>query len=377
MTVLKPSPLEVGKRRMNRLTHRIHALPVLVLMPHSRCNCRCVMCDIWKANQNQQELTTDDLAGHLESLRQLQVRQVVLSGGEALMHSNLWKFCALLKELPASITLLSTGLLLKKNAAEILRWTDEVIVSLDGSPAVHDQIRNIPHAYARLAEGVAALKTLDPGFRVTARCTLQRNNFFDLPNIIATAHQLGLDQISFLAADVSSEAFNRAQPWDAQHVSQVALTPEETARFSALLEETIRRCAGDFASGFIAESPGKLRRLVRYFAALNGQGEFPLNECNAPWVSSVVEADGTIRPCFFHPALGNLRQGGLEEILNSPASVAFRQGLDVHTNPVCKKCVCTLNLSSRAAFELREAQGEPGIHPPDPASPLDGRDGSA
>ena len=363
MTALKPSPLEVGRRRLNRLTHRIHALPVLVLMPHSRCNCRCVMCDIWKANQNQQELTTQDLAGHLESMRRLRVRQVVLSGGEALMHSNLWKFCALLKELPASVTLLSTGLLLKKNAAEILRWTDEVIVSLDGSPAVHDQIRNIPHAFARLSDGVAALKALDPRFRVTARCTLQKSNFADLPNIIAAAHVLGLDQISFLAADVSSEAFNRAQPWDEPRSAQVALTPEDVTRFSAILEEAILGYERDFAGGFIAESPDKLRRLPRYFAALNGQAEFPLNECNAPWMSSVVEADGTLRPCFFHRPLGNLRQGSLEEILNSPESVAFRQGLDVHSDPVCKKCVCTLNLSARAAFELHAVKGEAASSP--------------
>jgi MoaA/NifB/PqqE/SkfB family radical SAM enzyme len=321
-----------------------------------------VMCDIWKANQNRRELTVDDLAGHLESLRRLQVRQVVLSGGEALMHANLWKFCALLKELPASITLLSTGLLLKRNAAEILRWTDEVIVSLDGSPAVHDRIRNVPHAFDHLAEGVAALKALDPSYRVTARCTLQQLNYDDLAHIVATAHRLGLDQISFLAADVSSQAFNRAQPWDAPRAAQVALAPEEVTHFSAILEETIRDCAGDFASGFIVESPDKLRRLPRYFAALNGQGEFPMNECNAPWVSSVVEADGTVRPCFFHRPLGNLHEAGLEEILNSGESVGFRQGLDVHTNPVCKKCVCTLNLSSRAAFELREVKETPDAH---------------
>jgi MoaA/NifB/PqqE/SkfB family radical SAM enzyme len=224
---------------------------------------------------------------------------------------------------------------------------------------------------------VAALKALDPRFRVTARCTLQQKNFADLANIIATAHVLGLDQISFLAADVSSEAFNRAQPWDAPRAAQVALTPEEVTLFSAILEETILGCAADFAGGFIAESAGKLRRLPRYFAALNGQAEFPLNECNAPWVSSVVEADGTVRPCFFHRALGNLRQGSLEEILNSPESVAFRQGLDVHSDPVCKKCVCTLNLSARAAFELRGVNEETAARPAGGAFPPDAPDGPA
>ena len=47
-----PSPRDIAKRQLTLTTHRIHTLPVVALMPHSRCNCRCVMCDIWKANRN-------------------------------------------------------------------------------------------------------------------------------------------------------------------------------------------------------------------------------------------------------------------------------------------------------------------------------------
>src|SRR5467141_3852326 len=73
-----------------RISGRVHSLPVLVLMPHSRCNCQCVMCDIWKNNQNKREITSRDLAPHLEAFRRLGVKRVVLSGGEPLMHSNMW-----------------------------------------------------------------------------------------------------------------------------------------------------------------------------------------------------------------------------------------------------------------------------------------------
>lgn len=30
--------------------------------------------------------------------------------------------------------------------------------------------------------------------------------------------------------------------------------------------------------------------------------------CNAPWVSALIETDGTVRPCFFHRSLGNIHQ---------------------------------------------------------------------
>jgi MoaA/NifB/PqqE/SkfB family radical SAM enzyme len=341
---------EMLRRHLTRSTHRIHSLPQLVLMPHSRCNCRCLMCDIWQANSEKRELSRADLESQMPALRNLHVQRVVLSGGEALMHQNLWLLCELLRELSPDlrITLLSTGLLLRVFASDVVRWCDEVIVSIDGSRAVHDAIRRVPRAFDRLAEGIAALRAAQAGYPVAARCVLQRTNFRDLPNIIAAAHEIDVNRISFLAADVSSSAFNRPVPWEAPRVSEVALDAAEAGEFASVVEEVIVRFAADFASRFISESPDKLRRLPRYYAALNGGADFPPTVCNAPWVSSVVEADGTVRPCFFHPALGNIHDQPLDEILNSARAVAFRQTLDVRTNPICQRCVCTLSLGRRS-----------------------------
>jgi MoaA/NifB/PqqE/SkfB family radical SAM enzyme len=341
------STLETLRRQATRTTHRIHSLPMLVLMPHSRCNCRCVMCDIWQANANKQELSREDIEQQMGSLRTLHVQRVVLSGGEALMHQNLWTLCELLREIPVEITLLSTGLLLKVFAADVVKWCDEVIVSIDGSREVHNSIRRVPRAFERMAEGIAALRAQRPGYPVSARCVLQRHNFRDLPNIVQAAHEIGLNRVSFMSVDVSSTAFNRPEPWQEPRVAEVALDRAETAEFDGIVEDTIQRFAADFDSKFISESPDKLRRLPRYYAALNGLSEFPTTVCNAPWVSSVVEADGTVRPCFFHAPFGNVHDNTLEDILNSPSAVEFRRTLDVNENPICKTCVCTLSMGRR------------------------------
>lgn len=352
-------PMEVLRRHLTQRDHRIRSLPVLILMPHSRCNCRCVMCDIWKANREGRQLTRTDLETHVESLRRLHAQWVVLSGGEPLMHPNLWALCRLLRELGVRITVLSTGLLLARHAEDLVRWSDDVIVSLDGSREVHDRIRRVPRAFDRLAEGVGTLKERDSGFPVTGRCVLQRLNFRDLPEIIRAAREVGLDQISFLAADVSTEAFNRPGGWGEERVADVALSPVEVAEFESVVEACIRLFSAEFASGFVAESPDRLRGMVRYFAALNGDGAFPETRCNAPWVSAVVEADGTVRPCFFHRALGNLADGPLDSILNSPDAVRFRENLDVKTNPICRKCVCTLSLGRTTSVAPQRAGDSP------------------
>ncbi|HWZ03235.1 MAG TPA: hypothetical protein VNX40_06450, partial [Mucilaginibacter sp.] len=69
-------------------TNRISALPIVILMPHSACNCRCVMCDIWKDNKNLKQLTEQDVQLLLDSLKKFGTQQVVMSGGEALLNAN-------------------------------------------------------------------------------------------------------------------------------------------------------------------------------------------------------------------------------------------------------------------------------------------------
>src|SRR6185503_2609681 len=99
------------KRYRTLQTHRVAALPIVILMPHSACNCRCLMCDIWKDNRNLRQLTEKDIAGLLDSLKILGTQQVVMSGGEALLNNRFFELCAILKSRDIHITLLSTGLL--------------------------------------------------------------------------------------------------------------------------------------------------------------------------------------------------------------------------------------------------------------------------
>lgn len=338
------------KRILSLTTDRIHELPVLVLMPHSRCNCRCVMCDIWKANQNKQEITVEQLQPHIESFRKLGVKYVALSGGEALMHSNLWKFCEVLKSIGVKISLLSTGLTLKTNAENILKHVDEVIVSLDGSPEVHNRIRNIPAAFEKLSEGVRSLKELKPDFRITGRSVLQKLNFNHLIDIISTAKSLGLDQISFLPADVSTSAFNRNDPWTENKVEEIELNKAEVETFELIIENTIRQFPELYKNRFIADSPQKMREIVQYYKALLHEGIFPVKRCNAPWVSAVIETDGEVKPCFFHKSYGNLSGGSIDEILNSREAIAFRKNLDMKNDSICSRCVCSLHVGLTQSF---------------------------
>lgn len=323
----------------------IVSLPIVTLLPFSRCNCRCAMCEIWK-EKNGVALSRHDVERLLPDLLRLGTRRVVLSGGEPLMHPDLFGLVAPVKEAGIGLTLLSSGLLLERFAIAIAATFDDVVVSLDGPSDVHDAIRGVPGAFERLRRGVAALRAGSPVPFLSGRCTVQLGNLARLRQTIAAAHAIGLERISFLAADTTSDAFGRASGWDETSRSRVVPPPSDLSTLEeelALLEE---ENGDDLASWFVAESGPKLRsRLLDHFRALLCDGAFAESTCNAPWVSAVVESDRTLRPCFFHPAYGRIDgEAGLADLLNGEAALGFRRGLDVAANPVCVRCPCRLNL---------------------------------
>jgi MoaA/NifB/PqqE/SkfB family radical SAM enzyme len=323
-------------------TGNLRSMPILLLSVHENCNCRCVMCDIWKRPAGA-EIDLNGLARHRDSLRSLGVRQVVLTGGEPLLHSRFVELCQFLRECRVQITLLTTGLLLTKRASSVAEWVDQIIISLDGPEKQHDAIRRVKNGFDLTRKGIAALRKSRPDILIQARSTVQRANFLFLRETVAAAKSLQFDSISFLAIDVSSQAFNRELVWPREQQDELALRRAEICALEGEIESLEKEFSDDFSSGFIVESPERLRRIARRFREHLGElpPEAPI--CNAPWFSAVLEVDGSVRPCFFHRTIGNVKHARLEEVVNSADATQFRRTLDIAQNPICQRCVCSLN----------------------------------
>jgi MoaA/NifB/PqqE/SkfB family radical SAM enzyme len=223
---------------------------------------------------------------------------------------------------------------------------------------LHNRIRRVPDAFETLALGVRQLRRLRPDISVKARCTIQKLNHRFLCDTAASAQELELNGISFLAADVSSTAFNRSSSWSSARQAQVALDASEVQELDAEIQRLIEQSSQHSNPGFIAESPQKLRRIVQHFRACLGQAEATAPRCNAPWVSAVIEASGDVRPCFFHRPLGNTHDRSIHEILNSTEALQFRANLDIATDPICRNCVCSLYVPDSQSIDAKPATGE-------------------
>lgn len=374
------------KHLLNLVGDRLHTLPLVVLYLTDGCNSRCVTCDIWRnPRRNMKMELVEAIAG---VFRELQVRWVLLSGGEAMQHPRWPEIARRFRDEGAYVMLLTNGLLLRKQADEVLASVDEVIVSLDGGCAeTYHAIRGVD-GFNLIMDGIRALRA--GGLPVATRTTVQRANFREIPLIIEAAKAADVNRISFLTVDVSSVyAFGPRFAADpalavasmgpgapAEHgPAAAALAPDDVRELARVLDEVETRFAPDFASGRIAESPAKLRRMVDYFAAINGEGEFPRVRCNSPHISTVIEVDGTLRPCYFLPAYGKLdvdlqraasdpggedvgtRHGvsassSLKDAINLKDALALRLAYRTGQRPECQRCVCPLFKGPRSLLRM-------------------------
>ena len=329
---------------LNEWTNRTFALPVVIFFPTSRCNSRCVSCDWWRTS-GEDDMTLPEIGRLASELPGLRTRIVLFSGGEPLLRPEVFEIAAQFRSVGMELHLLTSGVLLERFAEKVARHFSRVIVSLDA----HDEeaYRRIRGVAALLAveRGVARLRALAPSLPVSARSTLHRLNFRDLPRLVEHARAMSVDSISFLAADVGSSAFGRA---GGTAPRPLALTRDEIVEFADVVERTLADREDDFTSGFVSESPAKLRRLPQYYAALAGLAPFPPTTCNAPYMSVVIEADGRVRPCFFHEPVGTIRHGSLRAVVDGNLR-AFRAALDMSANAVCERCVCSMKAGWRSA----------------------------
>lgn len=306
-------------------------------------------------------MTLERVERLLPSLDALGTQVVLISGGEPLLNREWASIAALLRARGLSPWLLTSGLSLAKHARRAAALFDRITVSLDGAHSeTYAAIRGVD-AFDTVLAGIRAVSAA--GTPAGIRVTLQRANYHELPAFIEVSRAAGAAQVSFLAVDVAnSHAFARRDAGS----PDVALRRADLPALARLIETTVRDCAEDFRSRFIAETPRKLGHILEYFTAVCGLGPHPPVRCNAPEFSAVIDAHGRVHPCFFIPGPATHRPGpathpvparpaedgtarpaeegghDLARTLNDPAMAALRADIRASRRSECKACVCSM-----------------------------------
>jgi len=326
-----------------------HGLPLVTLYLTERCNSRCITCEYWRHGRRDARLAS--VQNLLPDLEALGTRTALISGGEPLLNPEWPTIAETLRSRGVQLWLLTSGLSLAKHAARAVPLFESITVSLDGTCAqTYAAIRGVD-AFDKVCEGIRA--AAQRGANVGLRVTLQRANYRELPRFVSLARELGASAVSFLAVDVANpHAFARNDDFS----RGLALEADDLAGLDGVLDALEREHAADFASGFILESPARLRRLRDYFAAVAGLGAFPPVRCNAPEFSAVVGVDGAVSPCFFIPGPAGAPGSTLAARLADAPMVELRRAIRAGERRECQRCVCSMYREpDEMTFGLRSA----------------------
>ena len=208
---------------------RLRSVPLITLHLTERCNSRCVSCDYWR--HGREDMTLDSVSRLLPSLRDLGTRAVLISGGEPLIHPQWAQISQLLREQGLQLWLLTSGLVAGQacsasrascSSRSPCRWMESIV---ECTPRYADSMHS-----TTVCAGIRA--AVRAGASVSVRVTVQRANYSALPAFVTLTHELGAQQVSFLAADVRNpHAFGRTDGFNAD----IALQASDLLAFEEIL----------------------------------------------------------------------------------------------------------------------------------------------
>jgi MoaA/NifB/PqqE/SkfB family radical SAM enzyme/SAM-dependent methyltransferase len=320
------------RRRQTRAAQssgHIERLRTLILEVTGGCQSQCVGCS-HRGPAGGELLSVEKIKHLLTEAEDMGTEEVLITGGEPLLRPDISEILEAVKMSDLDGVLLTNGLALARHAELVSRTCDRVVVSLDAcEPELYRRLRGVD-GLSTVERGVETLRRLDPNLPITGRCTVTAGNASSLQAIARFAQDLGLADLSFLAADhQTADAFGRQGS-----VSLEAPDPD-------LLASELDAVWSDPGPPFISNSRGSLDRIRAKALADRGEMEHVAPRCDAPWTSVVVESDLSLRLCFFLEQQGHVREGltaGLAE------GAARRRALRIEREEACARCVCWAKL---------------------------------
>lgn len=273
-----------------------------------RCNLDCFFCynDLGLRGE---PLSKGQYFRFFDDLREMQVLNLTLSGGEPLAHPDFLALGARARELGFVVRIKSNGHALRGELARRVR--DEVDpflveVSLHGATAAtHDRQTRVPGSFERLLANLAEMGGL--GLRVKLNSTLTAWNEGEIAEMFALADSLGL------SLQVDPEVTPRDD--GGREPLQVAASREGMLRLFRL-----QLARAGTSTGVEVARGGD-----------DGTVPVPVNKhCGAGSSGIAVDPYGNVYPCVqWRRPVGNLHHQGIREIWQGSAGLAEIRGLTV------------------------------------------------
>jgi len=184
--VLKPTPLKPIRKPSG---------PVVIWNLIRRCNLTCKHCYTTSADIDfPGELSTAEIYNAMDDLKAFKVPVLILSGGEPLLHPDIFDISRRAKDMGFYLALSSNGTLITKdNINQIAEINYQYVgVSLDGIGGTHDKFRQKEGSFAKSLTGIGLCR--DNGIKAGIRFTLTQDNVADFPAMLRLMDDDNIDK---------------------------------------------------------------------------------------------------------------------------------------------------------------------------------------
>jgi heme d1 biosynthesis radical SAM protein NirJ len=182
--VLAPSPPGLVRRPPG---------PVVIWNLIRRCNLACRHCYSISADHDfPGELSTAEIFAVMDDLRAFGVPVLILSGGEPLLHPDIFPISARAKQMGFYVGLSSNGTLVDDGNIDriVAQRYDYVGISIDGLRDTHDRFRRRAGAFDASLRALRLCR--EHGIKAGMRFTLTRDNAAELPALLALMRAEGI-----------------------------------------------------------------------------------------------------------------------------------------------------------------------------------------
>ena len=275
-----------------------------------KCNLKCSHCYI-NAEETKMvdELSTDAAKMLIHQIIEVSRPLLILSGGEPLLREDIYEIIKYGADRGLRMGMGSNGMLIDTEVARKLKdagmWT--VAISLDSSdPQRHDEFRGVKGCWERAVNAIKVLK--EAGVEVQVNCTVTRQNYDEIEEIMALAESLGVDNFHLFFLVPTGRGTDIEDITPEMYEKMIQSTLAKTTKYKLNVKPS---CAPQFMR--VAKDQGvDMSRWVR--------------GCMAGLYYCRIYPSGEVTPCPYMPiSLGNIREKSFKDIwFNSDVFRALR-----------------------------------------------------
>jgi MoaA/NifB/PqqE/SkfB family radical SAM enzyme len=258
----------------------------------NKCNLSCKMCDIPKKEKNS-EMTTKDVKNLIDSLKILNVKDIVFSGGEPLLRKDIFELAKYAKGKGLGVCITTNGILFNDYLASKFKEIGIKVlnISLDGNEEIHDFLRR-KGTFQKVINAIITAKAYS--LNITLATIVTKYNYKMLPFIIRLANQFKIDTV-------------KIQPFSQIFLNkkhrEFYIDNDEIDNCQQVIQEFIR-LANEFD---IKINPKNyLNKIPGYLA--NERVKAPQSFCKSLYISSAIDSNGNVYPCWnINKSFGNIK----------------------------------------------------------------------